>query len=410
MVNRKVKNWCLNCIRFYYQRWIKNRFLGREESIWVFSAWEGMKYEDNARFLYEYVNEYAPHIRCVWMTKNREICEKLEAKGYKVCRIGTAQAKRLQERAKVAVYTNGLDDFGDFPYVYGACLVSLWHGAPLKKNYATKRLHKSRFLNRLSEYKARVFSYIYRDITIASSPYVAAVLKRESLTKNPIYVAGQPRNDILKRRMRAGDVLGENFKSRCGLEEEGRRFLLYMPTYRGSREGKKALERAIREMVESPQLNLLLSRSHLTMLIKTHYLTSMENLSSNPNFIFLADGDVECVQKLLCMAELLITDYSSCAVDFALTGREILFFTPDFEEYRRENGLYSAFIRLTQSCRITEAEELTRRILESTERGFISGGISGAINGLYNETEEETGNFSGQVLDVIQKYAFRLRR
>ena len=42
-----------------------------------------------------------------------------------------------------------------------------------------------------------------------------------------------------------------------------------------------------------------------------------------------ADG-----RDLLLAADVLVTDYSSVLVDFALTGRPMVFFTPDLEHYR----------------------------------------------------------------------------
>jgi CDP-glycerol glycerophosphotransferase len=40
--------------------------------------------------------------------------------------------------------------------------------------------------------------------------------------------------------------------------------------------------------------------------------------------------------ELLLAADVLVTDYSSAVFDFVLTGRPIVFFTPDLEDYRDE--------------------------------------------------------------------------
>jgi CDP-glycerol glycerophosphotransferase len=44
--------------------------------------------------------------------------------------------------------------------------------------------------------------------------------------------------------------------------------------------------------------------------------------------------------ELLAAADVLLTDYSSIAFDFALTGRPILFFTYDLGTYRDIRGFY----------------------------------------------------------------------
>jgi CDP-glycerol glycerophosphotransferase len=47
-------------------------------------------------------------------------------------------------------------------------------------------------------------------------------------------------------------------------------------------------------------------------------------------------SDYPDAMDLLLVADVLVTDYSSLAFDFASTGRPILFFTPRFEDYRDE--------------------------------------------------------------------------
>ena len=46
------------------------------------------------------------------------------------------------------------------------------------------------------------------------------------------------------------------------------------------------------------------------------------------------------MQELLCAADMLITDYSSCMFDFALSGKPCLQFAVDIEAYRADRGFY----------------------------------------------------------------------
>ena len=43
----------------------------RKKNTWVFGCWIGKKYDDNAKFLFEYVNKNHSNIRCVWLTRNK---------------------------------------------------------------------------------------------------------------------------------------------------------------------------------------------------------------------------------------------------------------------------------------------------------------------------------------------------
>jgi CDP-glycerol glycerophosphotransferase len=47
------------------------------------------------------------------------------------------------------------------------------------------------------------------------------------------------------------------------------------------------------------------------------------------------------MQELLCAADVLITDYSSCMWDFSLTFRPCFIFAPDIKKYRDNRGFYT---------------------------------------------------------------------
>lgn len=46
------------------------------------------------------------------------------------------------------------------------------------------------------------------------------------------------------------------------------------------------------------------------------------------------------VSELLCLADVLITDYSSIMFDYALLDRPMVFHTPDLDAYAAERGSY----------------------------------------------------------------------
>ena len=48
----------------------------------------------------------------------------------------------------------------------------------------------------------------------------------------------------------------------------------------------------------------------------------------------------EDMAELLLAADVVLTDYSSCALDFILMDRPALFYIPDWDRYRVERGVY----------------------------------------------------------------------
>ena len=54
----------------------------RDKTLWVFGCWMGKKYDDNAKFLFEYVSKNHPNIRCVWLTREESVACKVRELGY----------------------------------------------------------------------------------------------------------------------------------------------------------------------------------------------------------------------------------------------------------------------------------------------------------------------------------------
>ena len=48
----------------------------------------------------------------------------------------------------------------------------------------------------------------------------------------------------------------------------------------------------------------------------------------------------EDMAELLLAADMVLTDYSSCALDFILLDRPALFYIPDWDRYRAARGVY----------------------------------------------------------------------
>ena len=51
--------------------------------------------------------------------------------------------------------------------------------------------------------------------------------------------------------------------------------------------------------------------------------------------------DYPDMQELLCAADLLITDYSSCMWDFALRRKPCLLYVPDLDQYDGDRGFFT---------------------------------------------------------------------
>ena len=124
--------WPINAITYNLCRLIPFR----SRRIWVFGCLSGNGYSDNAKYLFEYVNEvHSSDIKAVWLSNTREVVEDLRRNQYTSYLTYSFKGMWYALRCGVAVYTHGLSDFGYMPLVGGAKVVSLWHGVGFKKIY-----------------------------------------------------------------------------------------------------------------------------------------------------------------------------------------------------------------------------------------------------------------------------------
>ena len=355
MARLKLILWPLNALFFNLCRLIPFR----SKKVWVFGGWEGHKYDDNSRFLFEYVSG-KKRIQAIWLSNDEDVVEKVRETGRKAFLSSSIKGKYYSIRSGVAVYSHGLMDFGHFPLIGGAKIISLWHGVGFKKIYNDKYSGIKLFMKRFMD---KLYSWTYRDITFVTSDYVkkqfSGIFGLKSSSK--IMYSGQPRNDVFKQNLQKENVL-----SKLSLDFN-RRVIIYMPTYRGKDLGDKAMENIIRTLYESDRLNEVLEKGKCVFIAKLHPLTPHIDLPRRENFVILDYGEVDSNQELLGVSDVLITDYSSCCVDFALLNRPIIFYQPDEEDFmKKSEPLYEELLDILHTNRCTTPDELAESILNPT--------------------------------------------
>ena len=314
----------------------------RDRKLWVFGCWKGMKYDDNSKFLFEYVNKHYPGIRCVWLTRKKSVAQKVRELGYEACVSTSLKGVWTSLRCGVAIMTNGLDDFGLLPLVGGAKIVSLWHGVGGFKKIYNENYHGKKL--KLKKTLDCFFNWVYRDYSLATSEYTAErSMEQFGVKRDSIVITGQPRNDLFFSDMQKQDLLSDVDVAAFS------KVVLYMPTYRVSPNIRRDMVKdVLEELVASQKFNDFLVAHNILFLVKLHPLSSFKIDSSNPHFRVLSDKNVKSVQHLLMAADCLVTDYSSCCVDYALLNRPIVFFVPDEEDYLSYSSLNDAYGRVVK--------------------------------------------------------------
>lgn len=387
-MNKKKIYWFVNAIIFNLSRFIYKR----DSFLWVYGSLNGIKYDDNSRALFEYVNSrYSKKIRSVWLTKEEKTVSIVRQSNGEAYTFDSRKGKAIARKAGVAFFTHSLADFGACPQVGGAKLVFLGHGAAFKQTCNAKRHGFTLFLKKIIDMP---FSWIQRDITISTSALNMREEQKIGGLKNQsrMYITGQPRNDIFRnfeKRKEILDILGINYN---------KKIILYMPTYRMDSMGEHAMNDIILDLFNSSVLDRTLDDGGYVFVVKPHPKTPRIKIDSRDNFRVLDYYNVDSNQDLLACGDMLVTDYSSCCVDFALTEKPVLFFRPDEDKFLKySETVCEEYFMISDKNSSRTVEELAQLIEKPSFASTV------AINELYEDSSIKGTCYSANVFRLICK-------
>jgi CDP-glycerol glycerophosphotransferase (TagB/SpsB family) len=214
-------------------------------------------------------------------------------------------------------------------------IINLWHGVPLKRiGYVSLDMRDK--LGALAEEHRKCRAVIAASrvdaMAMASAFY--------PLTYDDVWITGLPRHDFITR---PHDELPMHLREQAGRLEQlldGRRLVLFVPTFRqAQREAYYTFS-----ATELAWLQQWLDRHNAVIGVREHmadtahvYAATLDTIGA----LNLSATHFEDVEVLYRQAAMLLTDYSSCFVDFMLTGRPAVSFAYDFEQYvNGERGLF----------------------------------------------------------------------
>lgn len=360
----------------------------RSRRIWVFGAWGGLKYDDNSRFLYEYVKDiHKNEIEAIWLSNNAKVVDDVNQKGYTAYKSNSLKGIWTQLRAGAAIYTNSLMDFGYFPLVGGAKILTTWHGMSFKK--ICNSTYKGWSL-RLKKFLDHIFSWTYRTFsTVTSEQGKKWFIESFSLNPNEIYITGQPRNDIFKSLKR--DVVLANTSL-----PSNKQLIFYFPTYRNKSMGADAIQKIVEELYNNKDLDNALTKTNSILVVKPHPITPQLKITNRENFVVFDYKSVVNNQELLGAGDVLITDYSGCFIDFALLNRPIIFYNPDEEQFLKESeDIDKKFFEISSLNKAATPSELADKILHPSVSACEK------TNDIWEDKSIKNSNYTENVFNLL---------
>lgn len=132
-------------------------------------------------------------------------------------------------------------------------------------------------------------------------------------------------------------------------KEQNQKIVFVMPTWRewiqetdGAFENSE-FNRQYQRLLYDKKLNHLLKESGILMMVLPHIEIRLKYghlFNSNQSNIVIVDTKKESIAELIRKSDMLITDYSSVAFDFAYLGKKVIFFQFDIDQYLHHRGSY----------------------------------------------------------------------
>ena len=177
------------------------------------------------------------------------------------------------------------------------------------------------------------------DYMISSSLVQTKEFRDSFLFEGEILEVGLPRTDILIKEKNNTELVLK-VKNSLGISENDK-IVIYTPTFRddGSTKGYikdfEALQKLFEEKYGS---TVLLVRMHpnVSDLLDDHLF----------NDKIINVSKMSDIQKLLLTSDFLITDYSTCALDFFLLNKPVFIYAYDYNEYEKLRGFRDLFFNL----------------------------------------------------------------
>lgn len=286
------------------------------------------RFSDNAAYLYVYLSESQRPLRPVWISGSSEIVRRLRERGYRAETRWSWRGVLTCLRAGTFVYSSYRSDINRW-LSPGASTLCLWHGLPIKRVEASAGSadpqRKSAFERLIEAGREAPPDYL-----LTSSEFVTEAFSRAfNVPPERCWEHGYPRNDhLLANPDNPPAALLWHEDERNRLTSARFTVGLFL-TWRD----EKVDDAVDADLVR--QLAAICGRHGGLLAYKAHYNVAPTAVPTEHCVLLPSDADLHAY---LGYCDVLVTDYSSVALDFLLMRRPVVYFMPDMEHYAETRG------------------------------------------------------------------------
>lgn len=211
----------------------------------------------------------------------------------------------------------------------GQVYLNTWHGTPLKT--LGKKIKQDYAAIGNAQHNFFVADYLLYPNEFTMQHMLEDYMI-ENMGSSKVLLTGYPRNEVFLTEGRSKEIRKE-----CGMEQM--EVYAYLPTWRGvigkitSQQQNERLYEYLKELDGKLKENQ-------RVYVKLHPISVKDIDLSEFTKILPFPSDEYETYEFLNATDGLITDYSSVFFDYAVTGKKIILFTYDKEEYTADRGFY----------------------------------------------------------------------
>ena len=299
----------------------------KNKKLVLLGACLGGKFLGNTKYFYLFLEKKDKcSVNFFWVTKSWSIYDNFKKEGRPVLFAFFPKGIWHILRANYLLVEQSAKDISGTTILLGKFnIINFWHGVPIKKILFDNNRRKG-----FADFLVGSETKNYKAVVIKTSKKEDKLAK--AFRNENILVLGSPRDDMLIK----GISLLRG-KSRYAKR------ISYIPTYRNYIGDLIPFSDSFLDKLED-----YLEENNYIFFIQEHPLMPDDRLRiKGVKRVRTRTHECEDVQELLLQTDILITDYSSVAMDFCLTKKPIIFYPYDYEEYLKySRDLYYDYYKI----------------------------------------------------------------
>lgn len=360
----------------------------------------GKGVSDNAKYYLQYADNFDDNLKYVWAVRDIRKYKKASNSKVRFIKYQSVLWFYYHAVAGIVLYSHYLYNY--LPLRKYQKSIIMWHAGGAYKRIGSSSSSNSRGKVLLHKYRNRYIndsSVVFLSSSDLFTKYnIEEVYEIDSSSfKGTILKSGLPRNDLF---FNSDTVANLSKKVKKALRIQNRKVVLFAPTFRNYNRshdiatGQENIENNFKEIIEAFKERF---GDDTVLLYRCHYFECSSLTNDDGSIIDVSK--YPDMQELLCAADSLITDYSSCMWDYALLKRPCFLYVPDYKKYENEERGFFTPIDSWPGIICKSMQELCECISNTSDEQCIKK----AEEHLRQFGSYENGNACKKLYEIINK-------